>query len=417
LDTASGDYAVVAGGRLNQASGSYSTVSGGSSGVASGTYSAIGGGNANIATGFGSFAVGLNNVSSGNFSTVSGGINNLASGVYSVIGGGSLNKAIGSNSVVSNGYQNESEGNSSAISGGSYNRTLGTYSTVSGGIQNTAYSYGEWVGGYNSTVYTPNSTTTPNNADKLFVIGNGSSPSNRSNALTLMKDGRLGLGVDGNAAQTATLHVKPTFSAIDPLRVEGINVSQVNDTSVLVTNPATGVIRHMNINSLGRITSVDHPRNDTLSIIQGNNTINVDLANTMAEIYDSVGGNAIGTSFTDISFGISGIVDANYTAATNTITVLKPGRYRISYRVTAEMVSGNNRSATEYRLVLNSVNVPGTKSSAVHRNDNISESTVTVTKVLQLSAGDIIKVQGRRYEGESVIETTKNGSSLLIEKL
>ncbi|MEN8810712.1 MAG: hypothetical protein ABF272_04900, partial [Flavobacteriales bacterium] len=165
------------------------------------------------------------------------------------------------------------------------------------------------------------------------------------------------------------------------------------------------------------ITSVDHPRNDTLSIIQGNNTIKVDLANTMAEIYDSVGGNAIGNSFTDISFGISGIVDANYTAAASTITVLKSGRYRISYRVTAEMVSGNNRSATEYRLVLNSVNVPGTKSSAVHRNDNISESTVTVTKVLQLSAGDIIKVQGRRYEGESSIETTKNGSSLLIEKL
>jgi len=76
-----------------------------------------------------------------------------------------------------------------------------------------AYSYGETVFGFNNETYTPNSTTTANASDYLFVIGNGNVgglPSNH-NAFTMLKDGKTGLSgipttnileVNGDASKT-----------------------------------------------------------------------------------------------------------------------------------------------------------------------------------------------------------------------
>jgi hypothetical protein len=63
------------------------------------------------------------------------------------------------------------------------------------------------VVGLFSETYTPNSTTSFNAADRLFVVGNGTgtSTSARSNALTILKDGRTGLGT---SSPQARLHVQ-----------------------------------------------------------------------------------------------------------------------------------------------------------------------------------------------------------------
>ena len=150
------------------------------------------------------------------------------------------------------------------------------------------------------------------------------------------------------------LHITPTGGQ-DPLRLDGLNNAQTNDTAVLVTNPSDGVVRYRSIETIGTIDDVEHLRDDTLSVTQGSNIYKVDLANTMAEIYDVSGGYALTGSFTVIPFGTNGIVDNNYTAANDRITVAKTGRYKITYRVSVEMVGGNNRSESEFQLTRNNV--------------------------------------------------------------
>jgi hypothetical protein len=111
--------------------------------------------------GYGSVAFGLNTKAKGIFSTAWGIVSN-ASGVYSTAWGylssatGYVSTAWGSNTIAKASYE-------TAL--GQYNKGL-----------------------------TPFSATTWDNRDVLFVIGNGTNSSNKHNALTLWKDGRLGLG-------------------------------------------------------------------------------------------------------------------------------------------------------------------------------------------------------------------------------
>ena len=47
----------------------------------------------------------------------------------------------------------------------------------------------------------------------------------------------------------------------------------------------------------------------------------------------------------------------------------------------------------------------------------MNKGTVTVTKVLQLSATDVIRIESRKSTGSATLQTSVNGSTLLIEKL
>jgi len=98
---------------------------------------------------------------------------------------------------------------SHATAWGIYTDATGTNST-SWGDNTLAASYSETVLGAYNTTYTPISSTTWNTSDRLFVIGNGTSTANRSNALTLKKNGDLGLGTDN---PTAKLDIRPGDNA------------------------------------------------------------------------------------------------------------------------------------------------------------------------------------------------------------
>ena len=371
----------------------------------------------NTAGGINSLAAGLGNSASGFTATSLGGSANASSGLASVNVGGSSNSVSGTQSLNIGGFSNTVSGFKSFSLAGESNTVLGDYAGILGGRNNTAYSYGEIVLGYYNTVYTPGSAIAIDTTDKLFVIGNGASTSSRSNALTLLKDGRLGLGVDGDALQTASLHIKPQ-TAIDPLRLEDLNMAQPNDTAVLAVNPSNGTVRYLSLDSIGIIDSLSHIRNDTLSVHQGNSVSKVSLANTMSEIYDTTGGFTIPNTFTDVPMATSGIVDPNYTTTATTITVRDSGRYKITYRVTLEFQSGgNNRSESEHQLLVNGTVVPGSYAAAYHRNGGVNTGTVTVTRVLNLPANAVVKVQSQKSSGGAVLQTKANGSSLLIERL
>lgn len=168
-------------------------------------------GSGNTASGNTAVALGTNNIASGNASSVAGGVGNTTSGVSSVVSGGGTNTASGLQSVVSGGGNNTASGIQSVVSGGDTNAAsgnhavvfggqnntaLGHFSTVSGGVQNIAASIYEWTGGSFGTVYTPstNGATQFNSTDRLFNIGNGANTGARSDAFTILKNAKTGIG-------------------------------------------------------------------------------------------------------------------------------------------------------------------------------------------------------------------------------
>ncbi len=139
---------------------------------------------------------------------------------------GGVSFAMGSNTVAS-GSHSTALGEATLASG--FNSTaLGYYATASGqysfalGMFTTAPSQGEVVIGRSNTDYTPVGTDSWSISDRLFVIGNGTSSSNKSNALTIYKDGRMNINdeyymplTDGTAGQLMQTNGNDTVSWID----------------------------------------------------------------------------------------------------------------------------------------------------------------------------------------------------------
>ncbi len=154
-----------------------------------GSYGTIAGGTSNTVSGTGGFVgAGESNQASGEFAGIVGGLFNVASGYTSFIGTGQYNTASGQSSVVVGGEDNIAAGNMSTAAG----------------YGNKAGSYGETTLGLFATNYTPASTTAFNASDRIFAIGNGTDVNSRSNALTILKSGNVGIGT---ATPSAKLQV------------------------------------------------------------------------------------------------------------------------------------------------------------------------------------------------------------------
>ena len=144
------------------ASSYFSTVGGGFSNTASQIFATVGGGSGNIASGY--------------YATVPGGLENTASETYATVGGG---------------YKNTASARSATVGGGENNIASGSFSLATGN-NNTAHDYGETVIGHNATVATGSSTSIYS-ANRLFAIGNGTSTTDRSDAITVMQNGNTSI--------------------------------------------------------------------------------------------------------------------------------------------------------------------------------------------------------------------------------
>ncbi|MES2396672.1 MAG: hypothetical protein V4549_11745 [Bacteroidota bacterium] len=150
--------------------GSYS-VAFGSGTTASGSYSSAFGGGSNasgyLSSAFGtSTASGLQSTSFGS-TTVASGEQSFASG-FGTNASGKLSYAFGSSTVASGDYSSSFGISTTAQACASF--VIGRYNIISG------------------------TTASWNVTDPLFVIGNGTSTSARSNALTVLKNGNVGIG-------------------------------------------------------------------------------------------------------------------------------------------------------------------------------------------------------------------------------
>jgi hypothetical protein len=97
----------------------------------------------------------------------------------------------GGNSTTAMGYDTYANGNySTAI--GYFSTANGDYSTAMGVSALSPSGYEIVLGRFN-TDYTPVSSSGWDTADRLFVLGNGTALGSRSNAITVLKNGSIGL--------------------------------------------------------------------------------------------------------------------------------------------------------------------------------------------------------------------------------
>ncbi|MDY0089226.1 MAG: tail fiber domain-containing protein [Flavobacteriaceae bacterium] len=184
ITTASGSYS-TAWGLGTTASGSYSTAWGNNT-AASGSYSTASGSNT-TASGNYAIAEGQNSTASGTGAKVRGNIS-IASGNYSTAWG--YNVSATQAYATAWGYASIASGDASTVWGYA-NTASGNYSTAFG-FSNQAQSYLETVLGRYAIVSSGNPSSWAG-SEPLFVIGNGTTSIVRSNALTILKNGRIGL--------------------------------------------------------------------------------------------------------------------------------------------------------------------------------------------------------------------------------
>ncbi len=190
-----GNYSFAAGSG-NQASGQHSFAMG---------YANLASSNESIAMGNNAQATGFNTIAMGLFATASGGgsvalgYNNTSSGTYAV-SMGSVNNATGNNATAM----------------GSFSTASADYSSAHGRYLKSKSFGGFAVGLFNDTIYSA-APTAISNTNRIFEIGNGTSNSVRSNAITVLQNGNTGIGT---LNPTARLHVADSsvvFSAMGNL--------------------------------------------------------------------------------------------------------------------------------------------------------------------------------------------------------
>ncbi|HMB93707.1 MAG TPA: tail fiber domain-containing protein [Rhodothermales bacterium] len=155
----------------------------------------------------------------GSYSTAMG-FGTTASGSYSTAMG--IETTASNYNTTAMGEATEASGSSSTAMG--YSTMASGYNTTAMGNGTTAQAMGSLViGRHNLVSGTPDAWV---ETEPLFVAGNGQNSGNRSNALTLLKNGRLGLGTASPAdalevrtnTPTTALRLKTTHSW--PLRME-----------------------------------------------------------------------------------------------------------------------------------------------------------------------------------------------------
>lgn len=223
-----------------------------------GNYSAAFG-NSNIASGARAFAVGNFNTASGD-DAVALGSSNTASGSASFVLGnnsyatGSYSTALGDQSEANG--DNSFAGGSSAVSAGSTSFAFGSNASASNsntvvfGINSTASGARSFAFGTNIITESFSSMaigrfnigggnlTNWVFEDPVFEIGIGTSNSNRYNALTVLKNGRVGIGI---AAPLNTLHLIGSLRFVDGNQAAGrVLTSDVNGVATWQAAPASG---------------------------------------------------------------------------------------------------------------------------------------------------------------------------------
>src|SRR5690554_640128 len=314
---ASGDNSIVLGGFNNTSSG-IEALSGGRNSNASGVRS-IALGHQAMATDLGAIALGTMVSAEGIHSIVLGGSHNISSGSSSISGGsgseasGNLSLALGENTLASGG---------SAFALGTRTIASGAHATAMG-FETTAASTGEIAMGQLNAITTPISNINWESNDALLQLGNGANPTNRWNALTILKNGNTAIGVygqDEDAKPTERLDIGLAtgyHGGKGSIRIRAINSAAYAGnaaTDKIVVADADGVLKTITVASItpDAVDANNGLTKTASDIIQLGGDLNKDTKITLDE-------NELEIDATDSELIISGL-DKTKVQATNATT-------------------------------------------------------------------------------------------------
>ncbi|MBB6372166.1 hypothetical protein [Chryseobacterium shigense] len=217
----------------------------------------------NVASGDGSAAFGINNAVAGAANNTASGINSTAFGSRNTVSGinstsfGSRNtvSGIGSTSfgIVNNitGDFSVSFGNSninsesSTTTFGQQNQAIG-YGTTITGIFNNAATPWETIVGYQNAIITSSHASgdlvLSMDDSPLFQVGNGSST--RNNALTILRNGKVGIGITGTEAAAKPTETLDVGSG--GVKIRAVNTAAYTSsvsTDKIVVADANGILK------------------------------------------------------------------------------------------------------------------------------------------------------------------------------
>jgi len=178
------------------------------------------------ATGIGSFATGVNTIAFGDYANAIG-FGTLASGARAFASGRDT-QASGSNSTAMGVFSNASGEVSFAI--GASAEASGNYASAIGRGSKAESSYSTVIGRYN---FGGGNNSSWIESDPLFEIGNGTSDSNRSNALTVYKNGQHII----NSSSTGLSINSENFGLIINETLEGIYINNAEQRGIRILNP------------------------------------------------------------------------------------------------------------------------------------------------------------------------------------
>ncbi len=165
--------------------------------------------------------------------------------------------------------------------------------------------------------------------------------------------------------------------------------------------------------------------NDRVGIGTNTPAVTLDLSGTFQQsnaylfLYKNAAQD-LNSSWTDITWDNEVREDSLYSHATNSaeVTINANGWYLITAECAAELGSGTGRSHAEWRLVLDTgggyTEIPGTIGGTYHRTDADDQSTMSITRLIELTNGDLLKLQGQ--DGGNDVQTMINGCRLFIER-
>jgi len=138
------------------------------------------------------------------------------------------------------------------------------------------------------------------------------------------------------------------------------------------------------------------------------------------DLFDETGGTNVVSGWTDIALDVEGKKTGSFTHETSSAEVMinRKGTYLVAARAGTTISSGTSRSDSEMRLMRDSGSgyseIAGTRSLMYNRTADTGRSSGSITRTLDLLAGDKLKVQVRRLSGSSTVETYPEATGLTI---
>ena len=254
--------------------------------------------------------------------------------------GGSFGVSLSGGATASIGSSNTTSGTGSMAIGSS--TTASGVASLTMGTGTTAPSYDEMaVGSYNTT-YTPVSSTTWQGTDRLFGIGNGTGSGATSDALVVLKDGAIGVGISTPISQFAN-----TSTNIIGNDAQGVNTNSLtwaqnaSGYTMAVYNTSTGThadglaVKLAATASTNRLldlsTGVQNAAGTSVMVVQANGQVGI--------------GNSSPVAILDVNTPTTGtfVMPAHFFASSNTgggnVTQIRVG------------TAASNYNSTELRLV------------------------------------------------------------------